>query len=96
MGSGRSLGDFPRATWFEAYGQEAENVRDRLDPTLVKFLEKAYGPTEGSFYYWVTGLMPPEGLWYLHDGFDDRYLTLYIQNAVIGTKADGLRFDVAI
>jgi hypothetical protein len=93
-GSGRSLDDFPQATWFEKYGEAAENVRDRLDPSLAKFLELSYhgDHTQTAFYYWVTGFDQPEGLWFADDDFDSRYLTLYAQNAGIGTKADGLKY----
>ncbi len=84
-----------RATWFEHHGEEAEQVRDRLSPSLVKFLELAHVVDDISIFYSVNGLHYPPSLWLNHEDMaedeDDRYryLTLYAANN-IASHPDGL------
>ena len=99
VGSGHPLDELPRKSWFERHGNAAEEIRDRLDPSLVSFLEKAYDvdPTLLSFFYWVSGLSSPDDLWRNNDpdfaepGEQWRFLTLYPVNVGLGSDGDGLK-----
>lgn len=99
VGSGRPLDELPRETWFEKHGDAAEQIRDRLDPSLASFLEKAYDidTTLLSFFYWVSGLSSPDELWrnnepdFTEPGEEWRFLTLYPLNLGLGSDSDGLK-----
>jgi len=99
VGSGRPLNELPRESWFEKYGNAAEQIRDRLDPSLVSFLEKAYDidTTLLSFFYWVSSLSSPDDLWrnnwpdFAEPGEEWRFLTLYSMNLGLGSDSDGLK-----
>jgi hypothetical protein len=88
-GSGRDLAELDKRTWWEYHGESAEALRPHLSPSLVKFFEHAWqGPDqeEQSFFYYVTGLMPPGGLWVQKEleGADPwgSMLTLYSANMI--------------
>ncbi|THW47914.1 hypothetical protein D6D21_03171 [Aureobasidium pullulans] len=99
-GSGRSLDDLETDTWFEIWGQEAEDCRVLLSNDLIAFLERAQIPKtddEYSLFFYVYGFAPPKRLWdTFHWRFDEpekyRYLTLLLAN--LGpSHPDGLAFD---
>lgn len=102
VGSGRSLNELECLSWFERHGDAAEDVRDRLDPSLARFLEQAYSidATILSFFYWVSGLGDPDDLWrnngpdFADPGEDWRFLTLYPVNVGLGSDEDGLKQDI--
>ena len=99
VGSGHPLSELRHESWFERHGDAAEAIRDRLDPSLVSFLEKAYDvdPTLLSFFYWVSSLSSPDELWRNNDpdfaepGAEWRFLTLYPVNVGLGSDGDGLK-----
>jgi hypothetical protein len=99
VGSGRALDELERLSWFERHGDAAQEVRNRLDPSLVSFLEQAYDvdSTVVSFFYWVTGLNNPDFLWQNNSpdlaepGEDWRFLTLYPVHIEFGGHIDGLK-----
>ena len=72
-GSGRSLDDLETNTWFEIWGQEAEDCRVLLSDDLTAFLERAQIPKtddDYSLFFYVYGFAPPKRLW---DTFDWRF-----------------------
>lgn len=82
-----------RVSWFDRHGDAAAQVRSRLSPSLVAFLEQALDSPNGhSLFYHVNGLSPP-GFLFLNNNLDqdepDRYVTLYVAN-LIATHPDGL------
>ncbi|KAG9523074.1 hypothetical protein KCV07_g2804, partial [Aureobasidium melanogenum] len=99
-GAGKSLDDLETSTWFDIWGQEADNCRDNLSDDLIAFLERAQMPRAGeehSLFFYVYGLAHPKRLW---DTFEwrfeepekHRYLTLFLAN--LGpSHPDGLAFD---
>lgn len=99
VGSGRPLDELPRESWFEKHGDDAEQIRNRLDPSLASFLEKAYviDSTQVSFFYWVSKLSNPDELWrnngpdFNEPGEDWRFLTLYPTNIGLASDSDGLK-----
>ncbi|ELR04833.1 hypothetical protein GMDG_07058 [Pseudogymnoascus destructans 20631-21] len=42
LADGHPLADLERRSFFERYGDKAEEIRERLDPALIAFLEAAY------------------------------------------------------
>ncbi|KAF2472770.1 uncharacterized protein BDR25DRAFT_219499 [Lindgomyces ingoldianus] len=97
-GSGRDLDDLPQRNWFEFYGDEANEIRNSLSPTLGTFLEQAWEVGDDhSFFYYVMGLSHPSNLFINHSeeksrGEKERFLTLYAAND-IAEHPGGLIFD---
>lgn len=99
-GSGKSLDELETSTWFDHYGEAAENTRSLLSDDLVAFLERAFvveHDNEFSLFYYVYGLVQPERLretfeWREEDD-TPRYVTLYGANA-IASHPEGLVFDM--
>ncbi|TAQ88634.1 hypothetical protein B7494_g3051 [Chlorociboria aeruginascens] len=99
--SNRDLGSLETQSWFEKYGEEANNIREHLNPTLINFLEAAYDCGGGvvSLFYWVSGFNPPDWLWknwegVAEDGEEHRRLTLYnTHTGLLGGHVDGLCYD---
>ncbi|KAH0032614.1 hypothetical protein KCU78_g2606, partial [Aureobasidium melanogenum] len=85
--SGRSLEDLPLITCWEADADEWELDLDRLHPSMVEFLKRAYSTelpeteslhngtsTEYKFFYFLEGLVGPHGHKtpaYNYDDFED-------------------------
>lgn len=99
-GLGNSWIDLEKVNWFDRYGDDAAEVRDRLHPTLVSFLEQAFDwdPSVMSLNYFAWTLNSPNDLWENHDvdvaEFDDesRFLTLYTVNPNLGNPPEGLKY----
>ena len=93
LADGQSLADLERRSFFERYGDEAEEIRERLDPALTAFLEAAYDVEGTVFYLWVEGITPPSNMWINHSGDDEgETLTLYWTNAEICGHSNGLMY----
>ena len=99
IGGGRSLDNLEHRSWFERHGVAADNVRNRLKPDPIQFLEQAWDIDrfdKSSFFYWVSGLNSPENLWFNFDpdmvdmGEDWMFLTLYPLNLNLASHSDGL------
>ena len=76
VGGGRYLETLERRTWWEQYGQDADDIRIRLAPSLVNFLKRAYvGPENDvwSWHYYLSGLMDPESFFEAPNDLDDEY-----------------------
>ncbi|ORY13821.1 hypothetical protein BCR34DRAFT_480356 [Clohesyomyces aquaticus] len=87
---GRDTEDLGQS-WFEFYGGDADEVRERLSPHLVAFLERAWEVGDDhSFFYYVAGLNPPTG--FFPDPENHRFLTLYAAND-IAEHPVGLKYD---
>lgn len=55
--------DPSRWSYFSAFGSDAEQVRERLDPQLCQFLESIIVPRNeenSAFFVWVQGIAAPE------------------------------------
>lgn len=100
-GSGKALDQLETLTWFEIWGEAAEESRSLLSEDLVSFLERAHNiknEDAGSFFYYVDGLMSPERMWHTNelrnaDEESPRYLTLYGAHDM-PSHPDGLAFDL--
>jgi hypothetical protein len=92
VGAGRDLDTLERRTWWEENGQEAEDIRDRLSPSLVNFLKRAYvGPQDEiwSWHYYLSGLLDPESFFESPNDLDDeyeenRFIWLYLYGRALG------------
>lgn len=101
VASNRDLGDFESQSWFEKHGDKANEIRERLEPSLVKFLESVYDSSEldVSLFYWVSRLNDPDALWenweeFAEEGEEYRRMTLYRTNTgLLGGHTDGLCYD---
>jgi hypothetical protein len=81
-GRGNDAGDLGQS-WFEHYGEEAENIRDRLSPDLIAFLERAWEVGDDhSFFYYVNGLHHPTHMFDEEEPEENRYVTLYAANDI--------------
>lgn len=90
-------------SFFSQHGDEAEELRSRLDPSVIAFLESVRTPMEPSaFYFWVGGIADPESMFfhaellsyhYEADADMDRFLTLYDANLEHGPWTSGLIYD---
>jgi hypothetical protein len=88
-GRGNDADDLGQS-WFEYYGEDATNVRDRLSPDLIAFLKRAWEVGDDhSFFYFVAGLNHPSNMFSEASPDDTRYLTLYAAND-IAEHPDGL------
>ncbi|KAI0547409.1 hypothetical protein F4679DRAFT_597645 [Xylaria curta] len=101
VADGRLLDDLERRSFFEHYGDEANDIADRLDPSLVAFLNSIIVPEDPpSFFFWIEGIAPPAEIFSAHDMFLDcedeepgRFLTLYTTNIGLGEHKLGLIYD---
>jgi len=101
--SNRDLSDLNSLSWFQKYGNAAEEIRQDLEPSLVKFLEIAYdcddAPDGICPFYWVSTFSSPERLWVNWEdcakiGEEHRRLTLYpTQIGLLGGHTDRLCYD---
>jgi hypothetical protein len=101
VASNRDLSDLNSLSWFEKHGNAAE-IRQYLEPSLVKFLETAYDCDDSSGicpFYWVSTFNFPERLWVNWKdsgeiGEEHRRLTLYPTHVgLLGGHTDGLCYD---
>ncbi|KFY27178.1 hypothetical protein V493_03665, partial [Pseudogymnoascus sp. VKM F-4281 (FW-2241)] len=93
MADGRSLADLDRRSFFHSYGDDAEEIRETLDPSLIAFLEAIYVGENPSFYLWVSGISPPCHMWFSHQDDDEgETLTLYMTNVGICGHTTGLMY----
>ncbi|ETS77355.1 hypothetical protein PFICI_11229 [Pestalotiopsis fici W106-1] len=95
---GRALQDLQPQNYFEHHGDEADQVRDRLDTSLIAFLEAAAIPSEPlPLYFWVSGLCEPSDVFVAQEMMpedeEDRFLTLYATNDGMGEHPAGLIYD---
>ncbi|KAJ8128201.1 hypothetical protein O1611_g5435 [Lasiodiplodia mahajangana] len=102
VADGRLLDDLERRSFFEHYGNEANDIADRLDPSLVAFLKSIIiVPNDAPpFFFWVKGIAPPAEMFSAHEMFQDyeeaeswRFLTLYTTNCGIVGHSLGLIYD---
>ncbi|KFY70553.1 hypothetical protein V499_09082 [Pseudogymnoascus sp. VKM F-103] len=92
LADGQSLADLDRRSFFERNGDEAEKIRERLDPALIAFLEAAYDVEGTVFYLWVVGITAPSLMWINHSGDDEgETLTLYWTNNIC-SHTNGLMY----
>lgn len=98
LGMGHSLEDFQPRTWFEHYGQAAQDVRGELSANVVAFLEGAWELQDGdqSFYWYADGLVKPGDDMFGDLDFEQRldsgvgrFLKLYSAHDFVG-HAEGL------
>jgi len=81
--SGRRLVELDRRSWWEYHGAAAEAVRERLAPSVVKFLQRAQvGTSDGShtWFYYFRGITDPGEIFDARGGDyegDDTYIVLY-------------------
>ncbi|KAL7942080.1 hypothetical protein V8C42DRAFT_355182 [Trichoderma barbatum] len=88
-------------TFFTTYGDAAEALRERLDPTLAAFLDAALMPPDGldgldlaPFFIWVAGFCDPDDL-FAHEAADlfeepaDSLICLYYPNIGRGGESGG-------
>ncbi|KAF2969309.1 hypothetical protein GQX73_g4254 [Xylaria multiplex] len=98
---GRVLDDLERRSFFEHYGDEANDIVDRLDPSVVAFLKSIIVPEDPPpFFFWVEGIAPPAEIFSAQEMFQDdeeaepgRFLTLYTTNLGLGEHSLGLIYD---
>ncbi len=101
VADGRLLDDLERRSFFEHYGDEANDIADRLDPSLVAFLKSVIVPEDPPpFFFWVEGIAPPAEIFSAYEMFQDyeeagpgRFLTLYTTNPGLGGHSLGLIYD---
>jgi hypothetical protein len=104
-GSGRTSEQFALncKPWFELYGAGAQAMRPSLSSDLAAYLERTYVAQgeDFSFFYYVYGLMNPEGLFgdyaaeFINEVWSDegeqRYAMLYAMND-FGSHGAGLMY----
>ncbi|KAI0851204.1 hypothetical protein F5Y00DRAFT_16984 [Daldinia vernicosa] len=98
---GREINDLERHSFFHHYGEQANEIRRRLDPALVAFLESIILADElPPFFFWVEGISPPEFMFASddilhHDALSEpgRFLILYNTNPGLVGHAMGLIYD---
>lgn len=89
----------PMNLFFEKHGDDAEEVRDRLQPQVTSFLTSIIAPKE-PFFVWVEGVSEPSDMFKVEELFPDetdtnpdRYLVLYPTNAGLGEHSVGVVYD---
>ncbi|RWA10470.1 hypothetical protein EKO27_g4639 [Xylaria grammica] len=96
---GRSLEELERRSFFQYYGDKANEIVDRLDPSLRAFLESAIvGQELPSFFIWVSGIGSPTEMFFVEDMFlecgePNRFLVLYVTQRDLGGHPLGLIYD---
>lgn len=101
LGSGRTLDDLlsERRTWFDAHGEDAEGIYEKLTPGLTEFLKRAYvvDSSTHKFFFWSDSLSDPDELWenqnpdLQDEGQEHRFVTLYPVNSQQSEHGDGLK-----
>lgn len=82
VGSGRRLADLDRRSWWEFHGNAAENIRHRLAPSIIEFLQRAQIGTadrQWCWHYYFRGLSYPAQMFEARadDGGEGDVLLLY-------------------
>ncbi|KAI0113482.1 hypothetical protein F4814DRAFT_347819 [Daldinia grandis] len=102
VAEGRETSDLERCSFFHHYGDQANEIRRRLDPALVAFLESIIVAEElPPFFFWVEGISPPASMFAFtddtphHDALSEpgRFLILYNTNPGLVGHAMGLIYD---
>ncbi|KAI0115533.1 hypothetical protein GGR51DRAFT_546322 [Nemania sp. FL0031] len=101
VADGRSLDDLGRRSYFERYGDEANDIADRLDPSLLAFLKSIIVPEDPPiFFFWVERIASPAEIFSAHEFFPEyediepgRFLLLYTTNLGLGEHSLGLIYD---
>ncbi|KAI0827519.1 hypothetical protein F5Y06DRAFT_283645 [Hypoxylon sp. FL0890] len=98
VAEGHRLEELDRRSFFQYYGDAADELRDRLDPALALFLELTITSEDlPAFFYWVSGLMLPNEMFLAEEMFPederDRFVVLYRTNTGIVGHALGLVYD---
>ncbi|ROV90899.1 hypothetical protein VMCG_09974 [Cytospora schulzeri] len=101
VGAGNLLRDLTHASFFEKHGDDAEELRDRLQPQVTSFLTSIIIPEE-TFFIWVEGVSEPSEMLQAEqlipgetDISPDRYLVLYSTNPGLGEHGVGVIYDQA-
>ncbi|KAI1104528.1 hypothetical protein F4804DRAFT_341739 [Jackrogersella minutella] len=86
--SSHTLEALERRSFFQHHGDAANEIRSRLGPTLVLFLESIIVSDElPTFYLWVSGVSEPREMFPGEEMFSeleaDRFLVLYALNTGI-------------
>ncbi|KAI1420996.1 hypothetical protein F5Y12DRAFT_770331 [Xylaria sp. FL1777] len=100
VADGGSLDELERPSFFEHYGDEADEIAHRLDPSLVSFLQSiVVSERLPPFFFWVEGITPPSDIFSAQDMFQEhedaswRFLTLYTTNIGLCGHSLGLLYD---
>ncbi|KAI0802863.1 hypothetical protein GGR55DRAFT_691800 [Xylaria sp. FL0064] len=99
VAEGRTLEELKTRSFFQRYGNEANEILHRIDPSLKAFLDSINVSEQlPPFFFWVEGIMPPGEMFSVHDVFQDgeernRFLTLYMTNVGLGEHPVGLIYD---
>ncbi|KAL7621626.1 hypothetical protein AAE478_008952 [Parahypoxylon ruwenzoriense] len=98
VAEGHALDELERRSFFQHYGDAANEIMDRLDPSLVVFLESIIVTGElPTFYFWVEGIARPVDMFPAEEVFPeaetDRFLILYTTNTGIVGHGLGLIYD---
>ncbi|KAI1074384.1 hypothetical protein F5B20DRAFT_574100 [Whalleya microplaca] len=100
VAEGRSLDELERRSFFQHYGEDANEITDRLDQSLVSFLESIIVSNElPPFFFWVECISPPADMFSAQEMFQEyeeepnRFLTLYATNTGLGEHPLGLIYD---
>lgn len=89
-------------SFFERDGDEVEEIRDRLDPALVAFLESVIMTDSHPFFIWVSGLTLPSDMLISETMFPEdennlidkeRFVLLYTTSYEFGGHTVGLVYD---
>ncbi|KAI2629289.1 hypothetical protein GGS26DRAFT_560121 [Hypomontagnella submonticulosa] len=100
VAEGRPLDELERRSYFQRYGEDANEVRGRLDQSLVSFLESIIVSDElPAFFFWVEDISSPADMFSVQQMFQEfegepnRFLTLYNTNLGLGGHSLGLVYD---
>ncbi|KAI0200139.1 hypothetical protein F4808DRAFT_429840 [Astrocystis sublimbata] len=98
---GKRLEEIEGGSFFQHYGHAADEIRDRLSPSLAAFLESIFISDElPPFFFWVDSISHPSHLFFHDDLLNDdgemphRVVTLYMTNLGLGGgHTMGLLYD---
>ncbi|OTB10788.1 hypothetical protein K445DRAFT_322683 [Daldinia sp. EC12] len=94
VAEGRHISDLRRRSFFEYYGDQANEIRERLDSTLVTFLESIVVAEDlPPFFFWVEGISSPAFMFFYSDTLPDRFVVLYNTYPGFVGHAVGLIYD---
>ncbi|KAJ2988999.1 hypothetical protein NUW58_g3691 [Xylaria curta] len=100
VADGRSLDELERPSFFQHYGEEANEIAERLEPSLISFLQSVVVSGDlPPFFFWVEGIATPGDIFSAQEFFEgdedapNRFLTLYTTNTGLGEHGLGLIYD---
>ncbi len=99
VAEGKSLDELERPSFFQHYGEDANEIMDRLDQSVVLFLKSIIVSDElPPFFFWVECISPPGEMFSAQEMFPEseepnRFLTLYATNPGLGGHSVGLVYD---